>query len=93
MWSHLLVMRSTMMFRVIVRPVGLAWAPVKSKLFSGFSVPKPIEPRVHCLSPLGLDAISNYYPQGCATISLHRRRGLWMSHFLQQPPCMSPARG
>jgi len=87
MWSHLLVMRSTMMFRVIVCPVGLPWAPIKSKLFSGFSIPKPVESHVHCLSSLGLDVVSDH-SQGCAVISLHRGRGLWMTHLFQQPPSL-----
>ena len=75
-----------MMFCNVIAQIGGAWAPVVAELSLKCSAAEPVELHVHGLESFACNIVS-YYSQGCCVICLHRRGGLFVSHFLKGMSC------
>ena len=74
------------MFCDIISQFGLAWAPVVAELSLKCSAAEPVEIHIHGLESFACNVVG-YYSQSCCVICLHRRGGLFVSHFLKGVLC------
>ena len=82
-WTDTVVVRHNMVLCDAVPLIRWSRLPVISGLLLQFSAPEPVEMHVHCFGAFLLDSVGDD-TQRCCVISLHGRRGLWMSHIFKR---------